>query len=259
MPQFPNTGSAYGTWSLNEIRDARRGNNWPRMPFEIEYIIVGGGGGGSYNNTVGVGGPGGGFRTGVFTFQAPGTTYSITVGGGGAGRNPGGYAGGNSGGSSSFLGLTSGGGNVTGLNTSYAGTPTNFYNGGGWSGSGAGAGPGAGGVPLNGVPGPGVASTISGASYRYGAGGGRPDDRGGLDGGGPGSGSGIRGRNATANTGGGGGAGAHKYSQGGGSGGSGVVIIRSPYLLASTTGSPTVTTDGVYTIYTFTASGSITF
>jgi hypothetical protein len=45
----------------------------------------------------------------------------------------------------------------------------------------------------------------------------------------------------------------------GGAGGSGVVIVRAPQTAASTTGSPTVTTDGSFTIYTFTASGTITF
>lgn len=45
----------------------------------------------------------------------------------------------------------------------------------------------------------------------------------------------------------------------GGAGGSGVVIIRhlSNKITATTTGSPTVTTSGGYTIYTFTSSGTI--
>jgi hypothetical protein len=45
-------------------------------------------------------------------------------------------------------------------------------------------------------------------------------------------------------------------------GGSGIVVIRYAdtfALAASTTGSPTQTTTGGYNIYTFTASGSITF
>jgi hypothetical protein len=44
-----------------------------------------------------------------------------------------------------------------------------------------------------------------------------------------------------------------------GTGGSGVVIIRTLLTAASTTGSPTVTTDGSYNVYKFTGSGSITF
>ena len=31
MPH-PSTSSAYGIWSLNEVRDAERGDNWPRLP-----------------------------------------------------------------------------------------------------------------------------------------------------------------------------------------------------------------------------------
>jgi hypothetical protein len=38
-----------------------------------------------------------------------------------------------------------------------------------------------------------------------------------------------------------------------------VVIIRAPSAATTTTGSPTVTTDGSYNIYKFTGSGSITF
>mgnify|MGYP006271197817 CR=1 FL=1 len=49
---------------------------------------------------------------------------------------------------------------------------------------------------------------------------------------------------------------------GGGGGGSGIVIIRfrsSITAPSATTGSPTITTSGGYTYYTFTGSGSITF
>jgi hypothetical protein len=79
-----------------------------------------------------------------------------------------------------------------------------------------------------------------------------------LGGGGNGTKSGapaVNGTSGTVNTGGGGGG----FYAGGG--GSGVVIIRYPenYGAALTTGSPTLTTAGGYKIYTFTASGSITF
>ena len=57
MSQFPNTGSADGIWSLNEIRDARRGLNWPGMEINVEYLVVAGGGGGA---SVVSGGGGGG-------------------------------------------------------------------------------------------------------------------------------------------------------------------------------------------------------
>ena len=60
----------------------------------------------------------------------------------------------------------------------------------------------------------------------------------------------------------GGGNTANRGGGAGGNGGSGVVIIRYPDtfgLASSTTGSPTVTNPTGYRVYTFTASGSITF
>lgn len=83
----------------------------------------------------------------------------------------------------------------------------------------------------------------------------------GQDGGGNGQ------SNGTANTGGGGGGGGRTgYDQTTGfrsigNGASGVIILRMPtaaYLTASTTGSPTVTTDGTDTILTYTGSGTYT-
>jgi hypothetical protein len=62
----------------------------------------------------------------------------------------------------------------------------------------------------------------------------------------------------TANTG-GGGSGCNLTSA---AGGSGIVVIRYPNNFkdaASTTGSPTFTNTGGYKIYSFTASGTITF
>ncbi len=67
----------------------------------------------------------------------------------------------------------------------------------------------------------------------------------------------------TANTGGGGGGCGYDGSgKSGGAGGSGIVILRYPdtfSLAVSTTGSPTVATTGGYRLYTFLASGTITF
>jgi hypothetical protein len=63
-----------------------------------------------------------------------------------------------------------------------------------------------------------------------------------------------------ANTGGGGGGGGRNTT--GGAGGSGIVILRYPSYLApatSTTGSPEMVVSGGWRVYTFVASGTITF
>ena len=62
--------------------------------------------------------------------------------------------------------------------------------------------------------------------------------------------------------GGGAGAGNTGTAQAGGNGGSGIVIIRYPDTYgpaALTTGSPSIVVAGGYRIYTWTASGTITF
>jgi hypothetical protein len=61
-----------------------------------------------------------------------------------------------------------------------------------------------------------------------------------------------------ANSGGGGGGGSYANNSGG-DGGSGVVIIRTASAVQATTGSPIITTEGSFYIYTFTGSGTITF
>jgi hypothetical protein len=70
---------------------------------------------------------------------------------------------------------------------------------------------------------------------------------------------GLGGIKASTNTGSGGG-GARRGLDTAGNGSSGVIIIRIPTAKYSgtTTGSPTVTTDGTDTILTFNASGSYT-
>ena len=84
---------------------------------------------------------------------------------------------------------------------------------------------------------------------------------GGLGGGGNGAGSGSP-DSGLQNTGsGGGGSGSDlNGNDAGGNGGSGVVILRMPTVnyTGTTTGSPTVTTDGTDTILTYTSSGTYT-
>jgi hypothetical protein len=151
----------------------------------------------------------------------------------------------------------------------------NAISGGGYSGAGGG-GAGAIGQPpagpaasKGGDGGIGLTSSITGTSTYYAGGGGGhgySSDKGigGLGGGGNGGGNPIpvAATVGTINTGGGGGGGSTDGSGGGGkAGGSGVVILRflSTVTPAGTTGSPTITTDGSYSVYKFTASGSITF
>jgi hypothetical protein len=80
---------------------------------------------------------------------------------------------------------------------------------------------------------------------------------GGTGGGGSGGGSNGNATAGTANQGGGGGGGAY-LNYAAASGGSGVVVISLSSAATLTTGSPTVTTSGGRTIYTFTGSGTIT-
>ena len=147
-----------------------------------------------------------------------------------------------------------------------AGNQASSSGGGQDSGGGGGAGQAGNNPVVSG--GDGVASTITGSSVTRGGGGGGNDygnnnsRAGGAGGGGqggtttPGSASSA----GTANTGGGGGAGSGNSPQEGGAGGSGVVILRvlTADYSGTTTGSPTVTTDGTDTILTFNASGSYT-
>jgi hypothetical protein len=235
----------------------------------VEYLVVAGGGGGGY-----AGGGAGGFRTGTLTPIVSGTTYTVTVGGGGAGGR-------NSGSNSVFATITStggggggrylvserdglsggsgGGGGASGADAGVGGAGTAgqgfaggggaaAYKGGGGGGAGGGGGTATGGGGGNG--GAGASSSLSGSSVFYGGGGGGYNN--GLGGtGGGGLGNGTAG---TANRGGGGGGRS-------GAGGSGIVIIRYPNTFpnAVVTGSPTLTNTGGFKIYTFNASGTITW
>jgi len=231
----------------------------------VNYLIVAGGGGAATDADVGGGGGGGGLITGFQTVVS-GQSYTITVGGGGAGGTtsytPGTGGGGNGsqGGNSSFIGLTaigggyggtrmqpggnggSGGGGGDGAQGGGYGTSGQGYTGGtapamnanaGWDEGGGG---GAGGAANSWIPGPGLASSISGSSVTYAAGG-----RGAAPSAQPVN-SGNGGNSMTA-------------------GASGVVIIAysNLYKLATVSGSVVQTNVGGNYIYTFTGSGTITF
>ena len=275
--------------------------------YTADFLVIGGGAGGGFN--YGGGGGAGGYRN-SFNSEASGgggssessitiegaTTYTITVGNGGAGRDTdggNGVAGGNSsiagsglttitsiggggGGSNNAVGIAGGSGGGAGAATSAAGgagTSNQGYAGGTSSnggGNGGGGGGGASGVganpfqPNGGNGGNGLASSITGSSVTRTGGGGGGDynataGTGGSGGGGNGgTQSSTERTNGTANTGSGGGGGG---GLGIGNGGSGVVILRMPDANYSGTvsGSPTVAT-GVSgnTVLTFNGDGSYT-
>jgi hypothetical protein len=194
-------------------------------------------------------------------------TTITSIAGGGGGRDGVNSGAGRSGGS----GSGAGGGGATG-GVAGSGTANQGFNGGTANNQapnyGSGGGGGAGAVGANGTSstggngGNGVASTITGSSItRTGGGGGASYGEGGAGTGGSGGGGNANSAgNATAgtvNTGSGGGG---SYSGNSGAGGSGVVILRmltSKYS-GTTSGSPTVSTDGTDTILIYNASGSYT-
>jgi hypothetical protein len=198
------------------------------------------------------------------------TTITSTGGGGGGGAgspsNNIGASGGSGGGSAS----TGGGGTGT-ANQGYNGGNSNNSTGGG-GGGGSGAVGSTTSTTAGGNGGAGLASSITGSSVTRAGGGGGAGAGAPLGGGTKGTGGSGGGGNGaqspstsstagSANTGGGGGGGnADDSISAGGAGGSGVVILRMPTASYSgtTTGSPTVTTDGSDTVVVFNSSGSIT-
>jgi hypothetical protein len=276
-----------------------------QAPYSVDFLVIAGGGagGGAVSPEGGGGGGAGGYRNSYSTETSggggssestinfsTGTTYTITVGAGGAGKvvvpdsnskginssisgtgittitssgggagrsvspsEPSGIANGGSGG---------GGGQQSPVWSGGTGTANQGYNGGangggtaygGGGGGGAGALGGTSTVGNEGVGGAGLASSITGSSVTRAVGGN----------GGQGNpyGSPADGTDAPANTGNGGkGAYGTASTYRGGNGGSGVVIIRMPTANYSgtTTGSPTVSTSGSDTILVYNASGSIT-
>jgi len=252
--------------------------------YSISYLTIAGGGGGSpsVSNVIGGGGGAGGYLASTTSFS-PGTTYTITVGAGGAsgtrGANSsiggaviaiGGGAGGNSGGSGGSGGGNNGSGTVGQGNAGGSAVPGAAGGGGGAGavgGNASGFSSGGSGDSFGGGGGSGTASSITGSSvFRAGGGGGGKSifqgpgfaGGGGAGGGGGGSGSGA-GTAGTINTGGGGGgAGWNGVDSSGGIGGSGIVILSIPTIsyTGTTSGSPTVSTVGSNTILQYTSSGT---
>ena len=255
----------------------------------IDYLVIGGGGGGgtegsgywsggggaggyrnSYNSEAS--GGGGSSETGL-TLNA-GITLTATIGQGGAKGsgtsangsvgNPtslvgtgvsitslgGGYGGGVNPGANGGSGGSGGGAN-DGTATSRSGgsgTANQGYNGGDASGNAAGGGGGAGGLggTSTGAPaagGVGLASSITGSAVTRGVGGaGGKNSSGTID----------------ANTGKGGDGTTDESARPASAGSSGVVILRvaTSQYSGTTTGSPTVTTDGTDKVITFTGTGT---
>ena len=243
--------------------------------YSATYLIVaGGGGGGTANNTGRGGGGGAGGLLSGSTNLYTGTTYSVTVGTGGAGGLANGGAGGvdtrgQNGTNSTALGLTAiggggagggkdsaykngksggsggGGGEIFGGGSGGSGTAGQGNAGASGSGSSGGGGGGAGGAGSGGTGGAGISNSITGSAITYARGG-----YGGLD---PSCGTNI----SSANSGNGG---RGCYNVTAQAGDNGVVIFRVPTAdySGTTTGSPTITTDGSDTIIKFTSSGSYT-
>ncbi len=267
------------------------------VTYTAEYLVVAGGGSGGGSNNGGGGGAGGlltnfgGTAITLFT----GSVYTATVGaggaavghstngndggnsvlsgdnvttitaiggGGGANANNGGRDGG-SGGGGGYIG--SGGSGTSGQGNDGGTSSTSGGEYGAAGGGGAGAAGSAGSNSAGGNGGNGLANSITGASVTYAGGGGGSagtTDTSSGQGGSGGGGEATAGGTATAGTNGlgGGGGGKGKTPGNSGAGGSGVVILRVPTASysATTTGSPTVTTDGSHKVIKFTGSGTYT-
>ena len=283
------SGSTQGWIPIN---DGAVANETPQS-YSAEYLVIAGGGAGGSDH--GGGGGAGGLLTnfgGTAITLSGGQTYTATVGSGGAGSTSAsaGASGNNSvlsgsgistvtstggGGGGRYngvAGLAGGSGGGGGAGNGAAGSGTSPQgNDGGTGGaysaphySGAGGG-GAGAVGTNGGAQPdggaGSSNSITGSAVNYAGGGGGVSDgtpgSGGTGGGGA-AGKPGAGTSGTANTGGGGGGTQTPNTTG--SGGSGVVILRvaTADYSGTTTGSPTVTTDGSDTIIKFTGDGTYT-
>ena len=267
-----------------------------RTPLFDVLVVAGGGGGAGRSSFAGGGGGGGGvIYTSDYSVSA-GTTYNITVGGGGTRATAVPEVNATSGQNSSFASIVtigggagsfgndggidggSGGGTALFQFPGGLGTPGQGNNGAAGTGFAAGGGGGATsaasfieyGTTLGGNGGNGLVTSISGTSLTYGGGGGGGGygNSGGAGGGSGGSGAGAGAAAGTpfANQGGGGGGAPGQEGDGlvlGSSGAAGVVIISYPQQYsnaASVSGSFTLTIANGRKIYKWTSgSGSITF
>jgi hypothetical protein len=232
---------------------------------------------GSTTYTATVGGGGGGTNeshTNASNSSLAGsgiTTITATAGGFGGTAQETGQAGGSGGGGGQ--GAAGGSGNAGGFAEAEGndGGTSSGAQAGGAGGGGAGqAGQncsGSSGAGSVGDGGNGKESNITGSNVFYAGGGGGGSNQanesvagsGGSGGGGNGSHSSQQGQAGTANTGGGAGGCSQNYSGSQmGQGGSGVVILRCPTaIIASTTGSPTITQVGSDSVVKFTGTGTL--
>ncbi len=259
------------------------------IPYSVDFLVIAGGGGSGASATgdPGGGGGAGGYRNSYSTEASGGggssetslpfivgTTYTITVGAGGSagsftnnqagqgansvisgsgittitsiGGGFGGNGAGNGTASSTYIGGSGGSGGGGGYdNGSWgsggSGTANQGYSGGIQTTQGGG---GASASPTSRTGGAGLSSSITGSAITRGVGGTSIT-------------TGSTATAGTVNTGNGAGSG---WNANGGAGGSGVVILRMPTANYSgtTSGSPTVSTDGTDTILIYNASGSYT-
>jgi len=271
--------------------------------YDAEYLVVAGGASGSSSR--GGGGGAGGYLTnfgGTAIGLSPGTTYTITVGAGGAGVSS---ARGNNGNNSVISGsgfstITAIGGGSGGFNatapdklgvdggsggggagsssdplTGGSGTSPQGNDGGdGFSSGNFGCGGGGGSAsvggngsnPAGGNGGNGTSNSITGSAVYYGAGGGGSIANAQIGGnGGTGNSPDYGEAGVSSNTGedgkpetGSGAGGADSGTSGSGAGGIVILRMATADYSGTTTGSPTVTTDGTDTIIKFTGSGSYT-
>jgi hypothetical protein len=262
-------------------------------PYSVDFLVIagggsggryagGGGGAGGYRNSYSTETSGGGGSSETSLSLSPGTTYTITIGGGGSvpssGQrgndgtassisgsgittisSTGGGAGGGSGGSPNAGGAggSGGGGGGNSGQPGGSGTANQGYDGGtgynvvaaasGGGGGGGAAGAGTNGTSNGGNGGTSLASSITGSSVDRAGGGGASGKDSGTHGPGGGGGAGVGASGGdTGGSGsdntGSGGGGAHDGASG--AGGSGVVILRmaDANYSSTTTGSPTVNT-----------------